>query len=127
KPIELHNARDSAVEVTETFTVQLLGSTTAVYGGQSATGTILDDDQHITPCSPRSNIRISTVRTGTYQLTVTVTAGYGTLQKLSFGSAAHAMTNATVETIGPSGLIQSFGVFSPPAGVIQQKFVVRRL
>jgi hypothetical protein len=117
---------DSLPEPNETFTVRLTSSTNAAIGVQTATGTIKDNDVG-GPCSPRPNVVMTTQRTGTDQLVVSVTAGSGTIKKISFNSQAKPMQNAHVESIGPVSLIQGFGVFTPPPGVTQQSFIVRRL
>jgi hypothetical protein len=118
---------DAGVEGTETFTIRLSGATNAVIGVDSALGTILDDDQVAAPCSPRPAVQITTSRSGTDQITVVVKAGSGTITSIGFGSQSSPMQNAIVETIGPGGQIQSFGTYTPPAGVTQASFVVRRL
>ena len=66
-------------------------------------------------------------RTGTDQMVVTVKAGQGTIQSIKFGTAAQPMQNAVVDTIGPVQTITGFGEQTPPAGVVQQAFVIRRL
>ena len=127
KNIVINVIGDSTVESTETFTVRLTNVTNAAIGVQSATGTIADNDTAAGPCSPRPNILISTARSGTDQIVVTVKAGYGTIKKITFGSALKPLGNAVVETIGPSSIITGTGTFTAPAGVTQQSFVVRRL
>jgi hypothetical protein len=127
KAIVLHVIGDRVPEGTETFTVKLSAATGAAIGVDTATGTILDDEAPPTACNPRPNVVLKLTRTGTDQIIVTVTAGSGTIQRISFGTAAKPITNATVETINPSGIIQTFGTFTAPAGVTQQAFIVRRL
>jgi hypothetical protein len=126
KAIVVNVAGDTLVEGTETFTMRLNSATNATIGVESVTGTILDNDSAGTPCSPRPNIVMSTSRTGTDQLIVTLKAGSGTIKKITFASASKPMTNATVETIGPAGVIANTGIFTPPAGVTQQSFIIRR-
>lgn len=127
KPIVIRVVSDSLPEPTETFTLKLTTSTGASIAVQEALGTITDDDLPAGPCSPRPQVSMTTVRTGTNQLVVTVKAGLGTLKKITFASAARPMDNAQVETIGPASVIQGFGVFTPPPNVTQQSFVVRRI
>jgi CSLREA domain-containing protein len=126
KPIVVQIIGDSLPEQTETFTLRLKTSTNAAIGVETATGTIKDNDVG-GPCSPRPNVVMTTQRTGTNQLVVSVTAGSGTIKKISFNSQAKPMQNAQVESIGPVSLIQGFGVFTPPPGVTQQSFILRRL
>jgi hypothetical protein len=126
KTIVIHVVGDSIPEGTETFSVRLSASSTAAIGVDTATGTI-DDDDVASPCSPRPAVVMTSVRSGTEQLVVTVKAGSGTIKKISFGSAAKPLQNATVETIGPSSQIQVFGTFTPPNGVTQQSFIIRRM
>jgi hypothetical protein len=126
KSIVIQIVGDTLPEPTETFTVRLNASTNAAIGVQTATGNIKDNDVG-GPCSPRPNVVMTTQRTGTNQLVVTVTAGSGTVKKISFNSQAKPMQNAQVESIGPVTLIQGFGVYTPPPGVTQQSFIVTRL
>ena len=127
KPIVVRVIGDSVPEPTETFTVRLFESAGASIGAPNAIGTILDDDVAAGPCSPRPNVVMTTTRSGTDQLAVSVKAGVGTIEKITFGSAAQPMQNAQVETVGPASVIQGFGVLTLPPGVIQQTFVVRRI
>jgi hypothetical protein len=60
-------------------------------------------------------------------LLVTVKAGVGTLESISFGTPTSQIRNASVEPIGSSTTYQTFGTLTLPAGVTQQAFVVRRL
>jgi hypothetical protein len=126
KSIVLHVVGDNVPEQNETFTVRLSGANTVI-GVDSAFGTINNDDGTPGPCAPRPKVTLTTQRTGTDQLVVTVTAGSGTIQTIAFGSAAKPIQNATIETINPSGIIQSYGTFTAPAGVTQQAFIVRRI
>jgi hypothetical protein len=58
---------------------------------------------------------------------VTVKAGFGTIQKLTFGSASKPIQNATVETLHPSSFITgTTGTFTPMDGATEVAFVVRR-
>ena len=127
KQITIRILGDTAPEQSETFTVRLVTATNAAIGAQIATGTILDNDVAAGPCSPRKNVVITTQRSGTNQLVVTVKAGQGTIKKISFGTAGEPMVNAQIETIGPASVIQGYGVLTPPPGVTQQTFVVRRI
>jgi hypothetical protein len=128
KSIALQVVGDALVEGTENFTIRLVGATNAVIGFSTGSGTILDNDPGSAgSCSPRPPIAMTVLRTGTDQLNVTLTAGSGTISKISFGSEGQPIQNALIETIGPAGIIEGFGTFTPPAGVTQQSFVVRRL
>jgi len=126
KPIVVHVIGDKVPEQDETFTVRLFGAN-AVIGVDTATGTIINDDGMAGPCAPRPNITLSSRRTGTDQIVVTATAGNGNIKTIAFGSAATPIQNATVETINPGGIIQTYGTFTAPAGVTQQAFIVKRI
>jgi hypothetical protein len=127
KTITLHVVGDSEDEGTETFTIRLSGARNAAIIADSALGTIFDDDRSPTSCAPRPDVQMTTTRSGADQISVSVKAGAGTIQKIAFGSEAHPMQNAVVETVGPSGQIERFGTFTPSAAVTVQTFVVRRV
>jgi hypothetical protein len=126
KPIALLVVGDNIPEQNETFTVRLSGAN-AVIGTDTATGTIDNDDGTPGPCAPRPNITLTSRKSGTDQIVVTVTAGSGNIKTIAFGSAQKPIQNAIVETVNPSAIIQTYGVFTAPAGVTQQAFIVRRI
>ncbi|MGE3270839.1 MAG: Calx-beta domain-containing protein, partial [Chloroflexota bacterium] len=127
KPITVDIIGDSQVEGDETFTVRLNQVSNAVIGNQTGTGTILDDDIAGSACSPRPVIKMTTTRSGIDDLVVTLVAGEGNLQRITFGSVARPIQNAIIQTINPSRTIEGTGEFIPPAGVKQQAFVIHRV
>jgi parallel beta-helix repeat protein len=127
KPLEIRILGDYAVEQTEIFTVRLQHAANATIGTAAATGTIVDDDVPTSACLPRPNVVLTSARTGADRLVVTVKTGQGSLNRITFGSAAEPMRNAEIEPIGPGSIIHGTGFLTPSPGTTQQSFVVHRL
>jgi hypothetical protein len=127
KPIVVPVAGDSVPEPDETFTVRLQRATNAGIGAGSATGTIVDDDARASACSPRPEVGLTSTRSGSDRLLVTVRAGSGSLAKLTFGAGGAPLQNAEVEMTGSTEVIRGGGEVTPEPGTTQVAFVVRRL
>jgi CSLREA domain-containing protein len=127
KSISIQVIGDNQVEGNEAFVLQVGPVTNAAIGTRTAIGTIKDDDMPISACSPnRPNIGVNVRRSGTEQMLVTIEAGTGTIQKVSFGTAARPTQNATVSLIGSSNTVTDQSSFAPPAGTTRMTFLIRR-
>jgi hypothetical protein len=126
KQIVIQVAGDALGEGDETFSVQLGQVSNAVIGNRTAVGTIKDDDLGASACSPRPNISVTSQRSGTDQLLVTIKAGSGSIQKVTFGSASRPIHNATILLIGSSAIVQDQSTYTPDPGTTQMGFTIRR-
>lgn len=119
---------DAQAEGDETLTLVIGQVSNAVVGTRTAVGTIKDDDLPVSACSPsRPSISVTSQRSGSEQLLVTIKAGTGTLQRISFGTPTRPMLNATAQLIGSSSTITDLSTFTPPAGTTQMTFMLRRV